>query len=66
MLAKIGRAGLRIRQVPVHHYHRMHGKSQFFNFVRVARVLLGMAGLWWRIFVRHEGAVPPNRGSGEA
>jgi glycosyltransferase involved in cell wall biosynthesis len=56
MLAKLGRAGLRIRQVPVHHYHRMHGKSQFFNFVRVAKVLYGMAGLWWRIVVRHEGS----------
>jgi glycosyltransferase involved in cell wall biosynthesis len=54
LLAKISRAGLRIRQVPVHHYHRMHGRSQFFNFVRVGRVLLGMAGLWWRIRVRHE------------
>ena len=58
MLAKIGRAGLRIRQVPVHHYHRMHGKSQFFNLARVARVLLGMAGLWWSIVVRREGLAP--------
>lgn len=49
MLAKVARAGLRIREVPVHHYHRMHGKSQFFNFARVARVFVGMAGLWWRI-----------------
>lgn len=48
-LAKIARVGVRIREVPVHHFHRMHGKSQFFNFARVARVLMGMAGLWWRI-----------------
>jgi len=54
LLAKMSRAGLRIRQVPVHHYHRMHGRSQFFNFVRVARVFFGMAGLWWRITVRGE------------
>jgi glycosyltransferase involved in cell wall biosynthesis len=54
MLAKLSRTGLRIRQVPVHHYHRMHGRSQFFNFGRVARVLLGMMGLWWRVVVRRE------------
>jgi glycosyltransferase involved in cell wall biosynthesis len=53
-LAKISRSGVRIREVPVHHFHRMHGKSQFFNFGRVARVFLGMAGLWWRIAVRKE------------
>jgi glycosyltransferase involved in cell wall biosynthesis len=59
MLAKMSRAGLRIREVPVHHYHRMHGKSQFFNFARVARVFIGMTGLWWRIARRGELRVPP-------
>lgn len=52
MMALIAHHGFRIAQVPVHHYHRMHGKSQFFNFPRLARVLWGMGGLWWRIFVR--------------
>lgn len=56
MLAKMARAGFKIRQVPVHHFHRMHGKSQFFNFPRVARVLIGMIGLWWRIVIRKEGS----------
>lgn len=51
LMARIARGNYRIAQVPVHHYHRMHGKSQFFNFPRVARVLWGMSGLWWRIFV---------------
>jgi hypothetical protein len=58
MLAKMSRAGLRIREVPVHHYHRMHGKSQFFNLARVARVFFGMAGLWWRIHRGGELRVP--------
>ncbi len=53
-LAKMSRAEARIREVPVHHYHRMHGKSQFFNIPRVAKVLFGMAGLWWRIVVKGE------------
>ncbi len=51
LMARIARNRFRITQVPVHHYHRMHGRSQFFNFPRVARVLWGMGGLWWRIFV---------------
>jgi glycosyltransferase involved in cell wall biosynthesis len=51
LMARIAREGFRISEVPVHHYHRMHGRSQFFNLPRVARVLWGMGGLWWRIFV---------------
>jgi glycosyltransferase involved in cell wall biosynthesis len=52
LMALITHHGFRIAEVPVHHYHRMHGKSQFFNFPRLARVMWGMGGLWWRIFVR--------------
>jgi len=51
LMARIAGGRYRIAQVPVHHYHRAHGKSQFFNLPRVARVLWGMGGLWWRIFV---------------
>jgi glycosyltransferase involved in cell wall biosynthesis len=38
--------GFRIAQVPVHHFHRSYGKSQFFNFPRVARTLTDLARLW--------------------
>jgi glycosyltransferase involved in cell wall biosynthesis len=62
LMARIARGNYRIAQVPVHHYHRMHGKSQFFNFPRVARVLWGMGGLWWRIFVREPRATGPAGG----
>jgi hypothetical protein len=54
LVTKIHVSGCRMREVPVHHFHRMHGRSQFFNISRVLRVLLGMAGLWWRIFVRRD------------
>jgi glycosyltransferase involved in cell wall biosynthesis len=54
LMAKARLAGWRVAQVPVHHYHRMHGKSQFFNVPRVVRVLVNMVGLWWRLFARHE------------
>ena len=36
MMKKIQDAGFRIVEVPVHHYHRAFGKSQFFNFRRIA------------------------------
>jgi hypothetical protein len=36
----------------VHHYHRAHGKSQFFNFRRLARTAVDVFALWnelvWR------------------
>ena len=37
MMKKIQDAGFRIVEVPVHHYHRAFGKSQFFNFRRIFR-----------------------------
>ena len=35
MMKKIQDAGFRIVEVPVHHYHRAFGQSQFFNFRRL-------------------------------
>lgn len=52
LMKKVQDAGFRIVEVPVHHYHRAYGKSQFFNFRRVARVGVDLLGLWrelvWR------------------
>ncbi|HIJ74199.1 MAG TPA: glycosyltransferase family 2 protein [Candidatus Hydrogenedentes bacterium] len=48
MMTKIQRAGFRVVEVPVHHYQRAHGKSQFFNFRRIARVAWQLSGLWIR------------------
>jgi len=61
LMTKVHMAGFRIAEVPVHHYHRMHGKSQFFNFRRVARVFVRMVSLWWRLFIRKEPIGPPPR-----
>jgi glycosyltransferase involved in cell wall biosynthesis len=46
--------GFRIAQVPVHHFHRSYGKSQFFNFARVARTLWDLARLWVELVIRKE------------
>ena len=40
--------------MPVHHYHRAHGQSQFFNFPRVVRTLVDVMKLWWLLVVRRE------------
>ncbi|MFN0070885.1 MAG: glycosyltransferase family 2 protein [Chloroflexota bacterium] len=54
LMKKLQDAGARMVEVPVHHYHRVYGKSQFFNFRRVARVGLDLVGLWWRLVVLRE------------
>src|SRR5690606_8739728 len=35
MMKKVQDAGFRITEVPVHHFHRAFGRSQFFNFPRL-------------------------------
>ena len=54
LVTKIEKCGFRSRYVPVHHYHRLHGRSQFFNFRRVGQVALGLGRLWWELIVRRE------------
>ena len=54
LMKKVQDHGFRIAQVPVHHYHRSYGKSQFFNFPRVARTLIDLTRLWLELVVRKE------------
>ena len=54
MVKKIQDAGYRIVEVPVHHWYRQYGQSQFFNFPRVARTLIALIGWWWRLVVKRE------------
>lgn len=49
MMTKIVQAGYKITEVPVHHYHRAYGQSQFFNFRRVGRVGLDLIKLWLQL-----------------
>jgi hypothetical protein len=46
LMKRVTDAGFRIAEVPVHHYHRTYGKSQFFNFPRVFRTLRDLVNLW--------------------
>jgi glycosyltransferase involved in cell wall biosynthesis len=54
MMKKFQDAGFRVAETPVHHYHRAHGKSQFFNFPRIARTIVDVMKLWWLLVVRRE------------
>ena len=54
MMKKFQDAGFRVAQTPVHHYHRAHGQSQFFNFPRIVRTAVDVMKLWWVLVVRRE------------
>ena len=54
MMKKFQDAGFRVAETPVHHYHRAHGKSQFFNFPRIFRTVIDVMKLWWALVVRRE------------
>jgi glycosyltransferase involved in cell wall biosynthesis len=52
LMKKVQDHGFRLAEVPVHHFHRSYGKSQFFNFARVARTLVDLTRLWLELVVR--------------
>jgi len=54
MVKKMQDAGFRFAEVPVHHYHRAYGRSQFFNFPRLWRTARDLVRLWWKLVVRKE------------
>jgi glycosyltransferase involved in cell wall biosynthesis len=54
MMKKITDGGFRIAEVPVHHYHRAYGKSQFFNFGRLYRTAIDVMKLWWALAIKRE------------
>lgn len=61
MMKKIHDAGFRIVEVPVHHYHRAFGQSQFFNFRRLFKTGVDLARLWVELVVvgRHRRPAAP-------
>ena len=55
MMRKIQDAGFRVVEVPVHHYHRTHGQSQFFNDRRVFWTGIDVLRLWVKLVVLGHG-----------
>ncbi|MGI9144970.1 MAG: glycosyltransferase family 2 protein [Chloroflexota bacterium] len=49
MMTRVEQGHFSIAEVPVHHYHRAFGESQFFNFRRVARTLWELSGMWVKL-----------------
>ena len=54
MMKKFQDAGFRVAEHPVHHYHRAHGQSQFFNFPRIYQTVIDVMKLWWLLVIRRE------------
>jgi len=52
MMKKIEDGGFRIVEVPVHHYHRAFGKSQFFNVSRIVKTGVDVMRLWYELVIR--------------
>jgi len=61
MMKKIQDAGFVVAEVPVHHYHRVYGKSQFFNFRRLFKTAVDVAALWVALVIRKEHLRPRAR-----
>ena len=51
LVAKIERTGCGIEEVGVHHYPRLHGKSQFFRLQSLAITFSQLLKLWVRLFI---------------
>jgi glycosyltransferase involved in cell wall biosynthesis len=60
LVRKLQDSGARFVEVPVHHYAREHGQSQFFRFTRVASTLTDLVGLWFREVLLHRRDARPS------
>ena len=54
MVKKIESAGYVFAEVPVNHYARKYGVSQFFNFKRILQTLNQLAHLYWTLIIKKE------------
>lgn len=54
LVKKLQDAGFHFAEVPVHHYHRTYGSSQFFNFRRLRRIPPQLLRLWWKLVIRRQ------------
>jgi glycosyltransferase involved in cell wall biosynthesis len=52
MVARMTSKNFRFAEVPVHHYYRVSGKSEFFNFKRIFKVGKNLIKLWYKIRIK--------------
>jgi glycosyltransferase involved in cell wall biosynthesis len=58
MMRKVQDAGFRIVEVPVSHYHRTYGTSQFFNFRRIFWTGVDVMKLWIQLVLLGQHSSP--------
>jgi glycosyltransferase involved in cell wall biosynthesis len=51
MMKKLEIRGCRTVEVPVHHYHRSHGSSEFFTFKHLRRIFGQLFVAWFRLIL---------------
>jgi hypothetical protein len=47
MAKKFEQAGFRMAEVPVSHYPRLHGRSEFFRIRHLVHTFRGLFKIWW-------------------
>jgi glycosyltransferase involved in cell wall biosynthesis len=52
MMKRFQDLGCRMIEIPVHHYRRYHGSSQFFRFRHLRRVFVQLFIAWWKLVIR--------------
>jgi len=52
MMKRFQDLGCRMVEIPVHHYRRYHGSSQFFRFRHLRRVFVQLCVAWWKLVIR--------------
>lgn len=58
MVKKMQDAGFQFAEVPVNHYFRTYGRSQFFNVKRIFNTGRDLLKLWWKLVIKKEGSRP--------
>ncbi len=53
MAKKFEQAGFRMVEIPVSHYPRMHGRSEFFRLRHLVHTFRGLFKIWWSLIVSH-------------
>jgi len=51
MMKKFESSGCRIVEVPVHHYRRSHGSSEFFTFKHLRRIFAQLFAAWYKLML---------------
>ena len=52
LVKKVQQKGFTIKDVPVHHYPRISGQTQFFRFNRIKKTLVDSMALFWELVIK--------------